>query len=121
MGYEIDFLGVGEESKSGDAIAIRFGNLYGNREEQTVIIIDGGFSATGPALVEHVRTHFGTEQVDLVINTHPDQDHLNGLETVLNELDVKELWIHQPWDHNEGLAAKFKDGRITDSSIGERY
>lgn len=120
MGYEIDFLGVGEESKSGDAIAIRFGNLHGSREEQTVVIIDGGFSDTGSALVEHVRTHFGTEQVDLVINTHPDQDHLNGLETVLNELDVQELWIHQPWNHNEGLAAKFKDGRITDSSIGER-
>lgn len=120
MGYEIDFLGVGEESKSGDAIAIRFGNLHGSREEQTVVIIDGGFASTGSALVEHVRTHFGTEQVDLVINTHPDQDHLSGLETVLNELDVKELWIHQPWNHNEGLAAKFKDGRITDSSIGER-
>ncbi|MGB0466910.1 MAG: hypothetical protein ACPGF7_05165 [Pontibacterium sp.] len=27
MGYEVDFIGVGQESKSGDAIAIRFGNL----------------------------------------------------------------------------------------------
>jgi beta-lactamase superfamily II metal-dependent hydrolase len=119
MGYEIDFLGVGEESKSGDAIAIRFGDLRGAREEQTVVVIDGGFSKTGSELVEHIRSHFGTEQVDLVINTHPDQDHLNGLETVLNELDVKELWIHQPWKHNVGLAAKFKDGRITDNSISE--
>lgn len=54
-----------------------------------------------------------------MINTHPDQDHLNGLETVLNELNAKELWIHQPWKHNVGLAAKFKDGRITDNSISE--
>lgn len=120
MGYEVDFLGVGPESKSGDAIAIRFGNLHGSRQEQTVVVIDGGFKDTGAALVEHIKGHFGTHQVDVVINTHPDQDHINGLETVLNELDVKELWIHKPWEHNQGLAEKFKDGRVSDNSISER-
>ncbi|MFI1955905.1 hypothetical protein ACH437_29400 [Streptomyces xinghaiensis] len=38
MGYEIDFLPVGEESKGGDAIALRYGNLYGSRRELTVIV-----------------------------------------------------------------------------------
>ena len=42
MGYEIDFIGVGQESKSGDAIAIRWGNLLGPREQQSVVVIDGG-------------------------------------------------------------------------------
>lgn len=120
MGYEVDFLGVGSESKSGDAIAIRFGNLYGRRDEQTVVVIDGGFSDTGTELVEHIRTHFGTDTVDLVISSHPDQDHINGLEALLNELDVKELWLHQPWLHNQNLADEFADGRLTDSSLGER-
>ncbi len=119
MGYEVDFLGVGEESKSGDAIALRFGNLHGSRQEQTVVIIDGGFKNTGDLIVDHVKNHFGTQEVDIVINTHPDQDHINGLETVLNQLNVKELWIHKPWEHNQGLAAKFSDGRITDNSVGE--
>ncbi|WP_444927772.1 ComEC/Rec2 family competence protein [Microbulbifer sp. TRSA002] len=120
MGYEVDFLGVGDESKSGDAIAIRFGNLHGGRDEQTVVVIDGGFKDTGAALVAHIKEHFGTNQVDIVINTHPDQDHINGLETVLDELDVKELWIHQPWEHNQGLAQHFKDGRVSDNSLSER-
>jgi beta-lactamase superfamily II metal-dependent hydrolase len=120
MGYEVDFLGVGRESKSGDAIAIRFGNLHGRRDEQTVVVIDGGFSDTGTELVEHIRTHFGTDTVDLVISSHPDQDHINGLEALLNELDVKELWLHQPWLHNQNLADEFADGRLTDSSLGER-
>jgi beta-lactamase superfamily II metal-dependent hydrolase len=120
MGYEVDFLGVGSESKSGDAIAIRFGNLHGRRDEQTVVVIDGGFSDTGTELVEHIRTHFGTDTVDLVISSHPDQDHINGLEVLLNELDVKELWLHQPWLHNQNLADEFEDGRLTDSSLGER-
>lgn len=120
MGYEIDFLGVGDESKSGDAIALRFGNLHGSRQEQTVVVVDGGFKSTGTALVEHIRSHFNTEVVDIVISTHPDQDHINGLEAVLTELEVGELWIHQPWNHNQNLANKFEDGRVTDNSLGER-
>lgn len=120
MGYQIDFLPVGEASKSGDAIAMRFGDLHGERTDQTVIVIDGGYKATGAKLVEHIKKYYHTDVVDLVINTHPDADHIGGLETVLNELEVKALWIHQPWHHNDGLASKFKDGRITDNSIGER-
>lgn len=120
MGYEVDFIGVGEESKSGDAIALRYGDLHGSREDQTVIVIDGGFTNTGDKIVEHVRSHFGTVDVDIVVSTHPDQDHINGLITVLNNLNVKELWMHLPWDHNQGLAGKFNDGRITDNSIGEQ-
>ena len=120
MGYEIDILGVGEKSNSGDAIAIRYGNLHGERSEQTVIVIDGGYRANGQKLVDHIKSHYGTEKVDLVISTHPDQDHINGLEAVIDQLEVTELWIHQPWVHNQGLADKFEDGRITDNSIGER-
>lgn len=119
MGYEIDFLGTSSESKSGDAIAIRFGNLHGSRDEQTVVVIDGGFTGDGDKVVEHIQTHFGTGRVDLVISTHPDQDHINGLEAVLNKMEVGELWLHLPWDHNAGLADQFKDGRITDNSISE--
>ncbi|MCB5226652.1 MBL fold metallo-hydrolase [Alishewanella sp. 16-MA] len=120
MGYEVDFLGVGSESKSGDAIAIRFGNLHGSRHEQTVVVIDGGYSDTGNELVDHIRNHFGTDIVDLVISSHPDQDHINGLEVILNELQVNELWLHQPWLHNHKLADEFADGRLTDSGLGER-
>ena len=45
---------------------------------------------------------------------------MNGLHVVLDELIVKELWIHKPWEHNRGLARKFVDGRVTDESIGRR-
>ena len=120
MGYEVDFIGIGQESQCGDAIIIRFGDMYGSRDEQTVVVIDGGFKEDGQRIVDHIKSNYKTDIVDLVINTHPDQDHINGLETVIEELEVKELWIHQPWVHNQGLADKFHDGRITDNSIGEK-
>ena len=34
MGYEIDILAVGEGERSGDAMAVRFGNLHGRPDEQ---------------------------------------------------------------------------------------
>ena len=120
MGYEIDFLEVGENSKSGDAIALRFGNFDGTREEQKVVIIDGGYKVSGENLVNLVKNHYETDYVDLVVLTHPDADHASGLKVVLDELNVGELWMHKPWEHNIGKASLFKDGRVTDNSIGER-
>ena len=120
MGYEVDIIGVGQESKSGDAIAIRWGNLSGQRGEQKVVIIDGGFSETGEEVVDHIKKYYRTDAIDAVISTHPDQDHINGLDVVLDELKVRELWIHKPWEHNRGLSSKFADGRVTDFSLSER-
>ena len=120
MGYEIDVLGVGKESKSGDAIALRWGNLHGSRTEQKVVVIDGGFQESGQDVVTHIKNFYGTTSVDAVVSTHPDQDHVNGLHIVLDELSVRELWIHKPWERNRGLAEKFLDGRVTDTSIGRR-
>lgn len=84
------------------------------------MIIDGGFHESGQDVVNHVREHYRTNVVDAVISTHPDQDHVNGLHVVLDELSVRELWIHKPWEHTQGLAEKFADGRVTDSSLGQR-
>jgi beta-lactamase superfamily II metal-dependent hydrolase len=112
MDYEVDFLPVGEESKDGDAIALRYGNLDGSRSEQTVIVIDGGFKASGESLVEHIRSRYGTERVDMVLATHPDQDHVSGLEVVLEELEVGQLLMHQPWRHSARLTEARAEGFI---------
>ncbi|MCY4357786.1 MAG: MBL fold metallo-hydrolase [Gammaproteobacteria bacterium] len=120
MEYEIDVIGVGKESKSGDAIAVRWGNLHGGCDEQKVVLIDGGFQESGQDIVNHIKHYYETTRIDAIVSTHPDQDHVNGLHVVLDELTVKQLWIHKPWEHNQGLSGKFLDGRITDESVGRR-
>lgn len=115
-GYEIDFLPVGEKSKNGDAIAVR----YGFPGDYKIIIIDGGTKESGEKIVSHVRKYYDTDYVDYVVNTHPDADHASGLSVVLNELEVGELWMHLPWLHSQVIRDLFKDGRITDDSLGER-
>ena len=120
MSYEIDFLAVGEESKSGDAIALRFGDFSNIEGDQKVVVIDGGFSDSGEKLLDSIKKHYGADKIDLVVSTHPDADHIGGLHYILDNAEVKELWMHKPWEHIEGIADKFKDGRVTDASLGER-
>lgn len=102
MAYEVDILAVGEESKSGDAIALRFGDLN-DVTKQFVVVIDGGFQKSGEKLVSRIKNEYGTTYVDLVISTHPDADHINGLTVLLENLTVGELWMHTPWNINDEL------------------
>jgi beta-lactamase superfamily II metal-dependent hydrolase len=120
MGFEIDFLAVGEGARSGDAIALRWGNLFGPRDQQFVMVVDGGNKDSGAALVSHIEGYYGTSDVDLVVNTHPDADHASGLSVVLEELTVKKLWMHLPWNRLEHIHDLVQDGRITHDSLQAR-
>lgn len=121
MGIEIDFLAVGDASKSGDAIAIRFGNLHVNkREEQTVITIDGGTKESGAELVDHIKKYFGTTTVDFAFLTHPDGDHASGMSEILENLTVGTVLMHRPWNHSNAIHDLFDDDRTTPNSISDR-
>jgi beta-lactamase superfamily II metal-dependent hydrolase len=116
MPIQVDFLPVGSGAKSGDAIAIRYGDTL-TAATQRVIVIDGGYQDAGEALVKHIVSEYGTYIVDLVVSTHPDADHSSGLEKVLTDLVVGELWLHRPWLHTTDIAKMFVDGRVTDQSV----
>ncbi|MHC4343053.1 MAG: MBL fold metallo-hydrolase, partial [Planctomycetota bacterium] len=95
MGIEIDFLAVGENSKSGDAIALRFGDLHnGDPSSHVVGVIDGGYQQPGKELVAHIRRYYQRNDVDFVLSTHPDSDHTNGLMVLLDEMPVGTLLMH---------------------------
>ncbi|MEU7811852.1 MBL fold metallo-hydrolase [Pseudonocardia sp. NPDC049154] len=116
---EIDFLPVASSTaegstKSGDAITGRFTDGDGR---QRVIVVDGGYQATGQELVDHIRCYYETQHVDLVISTHPDADHINGLATVVEQLDVDELLIHQPRVHAIPGITSFSNIEAVDALI----
>src|SRR5258708_39416493 len=120
MGYEIDYLAVGEGEKSGDAICLRYGNLFGERKEQTVITIDGGTLDSGKALVQHIQGYYKTDTVDIALLTHPDADHASGMRPVLEDLKVKQVAMHLPWTHSSDVKQLLDDPRVTTNSIREK-
>jgi len=95
--YEIDFFAVGDGERSGDAIALRY--AIPGRTEPIVGVIDAGFLSNGEELVEHIPKYYGTDSVDFVLSTHPDEDHINGMGEVVRQLDVRCLLIHRPGQH----------------------
>lgn len=121
LAFEIDFHPVGDGEKGGDAITIQYGRLNSvYNYSQKVIVIDGGTLASGEKIVEHIKNVYKTDTVDLIINTHPDNDHCSGLREVINNLTVKEIWIHRPWLSSDEFLGMFQDGRITTNSLKER-
>lgn len=110
---ELDFLPVGEESKSGDAIALR----YGTMDDWSVMVVDGGDLASGAKLIEHIDYYYGeSAAIAQVVCTHCDQDHVSGLRPVLETGRVQNLWVHQPWKHAHELNPYFK-GNWTDENL----
>ena len=98
--YEVDFLPVGEEGQSGDAIAVRF--TRPDDGQFAHVVVDAGFQPDGRALVEHVQTWFETSHVELAILTHPDGDHIGGMGEVVRGLQVAQLWLHNLGGHGGG-------------------
>lgn len=100
MQYQIDFLPCGEKT-CGEAIAIRFGDLLsGDLTKQYVILIDGGFSGDDEKIISYLKEHYGTDYIDLMVSTHPDNDHIGGLPGIIEKARVANLWMHLPWEHS---------------------
>ena len=119
-------LPVGSEKKSGDCLALRFGDLENGCQNQTVIIVDGGYGCTWKdTLKPHLQKYYNCEydgklHIDLVVLSHPDQDHVSGLVEMAKdpEVEIGLVMMHRPW--KELTPSWFKDGRITKDSLKER-
>jgi len=116
MKCEIEFLPVGEESKAGDAIVVR----YGNENAFELMLVDGGHEQTGAAIVEHLRQNFPGRGLAHVVLTHSDIDHASGLREVLREIPVGNLWMHLPWNHAAEAAHLFQDRLISSESLAKK-
>lgn len=128
FGYEVDFLPIGDASKSGDAICIRWGRNISNRcDQQFVMVVDGGHAYCADAVVAHIKKYYyGSENaskdqtvINALINTHPHSDHFGGIPKIYEQTAVKSVAMHLPWEH-AGLPKWFRDGRVTASGIKDQ-
>jgi len=114
MKCEIEFLPVGDASKAGDAIVVR----YGEPDAYELMLVDGGTLDTGDAIVEHLRQQFGPAvTLSHVVLTHSDSDHASGLRKVLEEVPTTNLWLHVPWLHAAETLHLFGDKRWTAAGL----
>jgi beta-lactamase superfamily II metal-dependent hydrolase len=102
---EMDFLAV-ETAKSGDAITLR----SARNGVQFIHVVDGGFTDMGETIVSHLDQYYTNQDyIDHVVLTHPDGDHARGLKYVLENKDVRRLWMNRPWLYVHELLPRFKN------------
>lgn len=104
---ELVFIDVGQ----GDSILIK-------TPKGKFILVDGGGSDTYDVgeykLLPYLR-HRGINEIDFMINTHPDTDHLRGLESVIREIRVKHIAI--PKTRQDAIEFEVLKGLAMDKNI----
>ena len=101
FGYEIRFLSVGMGEKNGDAILMRWGHYddSGASEDQVVMVVDAGYHDNGKEIVRIVTKEWKAAKIDLLVNTHPHDDHITGMFDILGDrnIGVGKLVLNVPW------------------------
>jgi len=74
-------------------------------DESTILIDGGGSSFSKRSVGETVIAPFlwkkGIDTVDTIIITHPDADHYNGLEYILNHFSPELIWVRDMYGHDQ--------------------
>jgi hypothetical protein len=112
--WEVDLLQV-DSSRSGDAITARYqvGSTF------WVHVIDGGYAADAERIARHIRNRYGTSIIDHMVVTHPDQDHAEGLATLAELCEVRNLWMLRPWHYANELMPYFPTYSYVDRLISK--
>lgn len=76
----VSFIDVGQ----GDAILVQSGGES--------YLVDGGDPEAGPEVIDFLRGR-GVEELDGLVATHPDADHIGGLPDVLDAFEVSTVYL----------------------------
>ena len=68
-------------------------------------LVDGGNDADGEAVAAYLAMQ-GVEKLDLVVATHPHEDHIGGLDEVINAIPVDAVWS-SPIPNNTNTVRNF--------------
>ncbi|MTI85312.1 MAG: MBL fold metallo-hydrolase [Firmicutes bacterium] len=88
------------------------------------ILIDAGNNADADLVVNYLRQQ-GVKQLDHVIGTHPHEDHIGGLDVVIQTFDTGKVYLPRV-SHNTKtyedilLAIKNKDLKVTGAKTGTK-
>lgn len=78
---EIYFFDVGQA----DSILIK--------EDEYTMLIDGGNELDGENIYNYIKTELNINDLDIVVGTHPHEDHIGGLPFIINNLEIGTIYL----------------------------
>lgn len=110
---EVHFIDVGQ----GDATLIKCG-------EETMLI-DAGDNSKGTALQKYLKQQ-GVDSLDYVIATHPDADHIGGMDVIIYKFDCGKIFMPDVEKDTETYqelldAMEYKGYQKTVPKVGDTY
>lgn len=92
----VHFIDVGQA----DCTLLQYGDQFA--------LVDGG-NTDDSGLVANYLKQLGAERLDLVVGTHPHEDHIGGLAYVLNHFPADEVWSG-PITYTNSVVDRFLSG-----------
>lgn len=78
---ELHFIDVGQ----GDSTFIKTPDGY-------TMLIDAGDNSQGSNVVNYIKA-LGVNKIDVLVGTHPDADHIGGLDNVIDSFEIGEFYM----------------------------
>ena len=110
---KVHFIDVGQA----DAILVQ--------NQQANLLIDAGNNADGQLVADYLQKQ-GVEKLDMVVGTHPHEDHIGGLDTVIKQYKVGQIYLpkvnHDTKTYQDVLlAVKAKNLKVTAAVGGQEF
>lgn len=92
----------------------------------TTMLIDAGNNNDGKLLVDYIKNKLKINKIDILVGTHPHEDHIGGLDNIINELDIGDIYLPEVITTTKTFedvitAIENKDLAITVPEIGEKF
>lgn len=90
------------------------------------MLIDAGNNEDGEKLVTYMKEELNITTIDYVIGTHPHEDHIGGLDDIINNFNIKEVYLPEAMTTTKTFedvldAIANKELSITVPTIGETF
>ena len=96
------------------------------RENDNNILIDAGNNEDGEKLVNYLKKDLNIEKFNMVVGTHPHEDHIGGLDNVVDSFDIDTILMPNATSTSKTFenvldSIEKKDYKITVPKINEEF
>lgn len=89
------------------------------------MLIDAGNNADGQAVVSYLKGQ-GVSKIDILVGTHPHEDHIGGMDNVINSFEIGQIYMpkvsHTTKTYEDVLTAISRKGlKITSPTPGSTF